>query len=239
MSNAVTTDEEERLTHWRDAIEDHHKRWTRKYRDYVKAAGTYANAKEGEAKEREQEAYQNDMEEWQEVKISKIERIDGIFKFFTKGGDMFEMNVGDIYSQTEFRKAFTIGTSIILPSISKTSFERFILALPFTKVENLGITILEKVEEALENQYQRLQETPLVSEEEAIHAVESRSIALFNNCLYFKNNAIMTEMWRSSLSVTATKLVSALRDLGAENIKHRKFNYWKYDMGENTTEKSV
>lgn len=235
MTAPIEGNEDHKLVIWKATIDQEHKSWTSKYRQYVKANGIYADFSKEEEKRHDENHYASDIGSWDMIKIKRIERMGDILKFFTDSGDVFDMDVGDIYSQTEFRKSVTKGATIILPAIEKKSFERFILSLSIVKVEDIGVSLIEKVEEAIENQKKRLKDASLPSEEAAIEAVESRGIAMFNNCIYFKLQSILSDMWKDSHSVSTAKLVSAVRDLGAENIKHRKFNFWKYDLGENTT----
>jgi hypothetical protein len=239
LSRSIACSEEQKLAVWKTTIDGQHAGWTYKYRLYVKAGGIHANFSAEEEKARNEQAFTNDMRAWDAIRIQRIERMDGIFKFFTTDSDVFELDVGSIYSQTDFRKAVTMGTSKILPAIKKESFERFILSLSIIQIENIGISTLEKVEESLETLSRRLKDNQLGTEQEAIDAVESRGAALHNNHLYFKIQTILNDLWRESKSINTTKLVSALRDLGAETIKHRKFNFWRYDLGTRATEESI
>lgn len=232
MSSGSEATKEQLLTEWKNRIDDHHKRWTRKYRDYAKAGGLHANFSGEEEKQREDATYASDMADWENVRLKKIERVDGVLKFYTESNETFEMDAEELFSQVIFRKKFMRGTNIILPPIKQKSYERFYMSWQITKVENIGISLLEKIEEALEAQQKQFdEENPLKDEAEAIDVVSSRSVAVLDNWIYFKISWLIQELKRMDEMVKPSQLVITLRDIGAEHIKSKKFNLWKYNLG--------
>lgn len=227
--------EEEKLKVWIKAIDLQHKNWTNKYRQYKNANGIYAKFSENEEKERDEKDFAADMDTWEEVRIKRIERIDGTLKFFTDDGETFEMDIKDIYSQTEFKKAFTVGTTILIPSIKDASYQKFLASIKIIKIENIGATFQEKIEEVFEAQINRLKDATVENEKDALECVESRSFAIFGNVIYFRINALASELKKDSQNLKQSSIITALRDMNAENIKFRKFNFWKYDLDSRDT----
>lgn len=239
QSMNVQASEEDKLKVWKMAIDDHHERWTTKYRQYAKSAGIHANYSEEEQREREEKTYAADRDLWEDVQIKKIEAIDGMLKFFTETHDTFEMDIGDLYSQVAFRKAYSRGTMKILPAIKTPSYEKFISTLQITKIEDTGITLLEKIEEHLQEGIKKMGSKPVASEEDAIKAAELRAYSLFNGCVYFRIQSIANDLKRDHHNVTRASIVSALRDLGATQGRINSYRFWKYDLGSHDTESTV
>jgi len=223
--------EDDVLSAWKHVIDQEHKAYSSRYRRYAAEGGVYANYNPEEGEERALKTYAADMSAWDDVKIQRIERVDGILKFITEDNNLFQMNVEDVYSQLKFRQAYTVGTSKVLPEIKPPSYGRFIASFKITVIEDIGTTICEKLEEALMAQRDRLRTSELETERLAIEAVQSRGFALYRNRLFFKLSSIHSEVKKTSPNISMGLVASALRDLNAENLKHRNFNLWKYDLG--------
>lgn len=222
--------EDDVLNAWKHVIDVEHKAYSSRYRRYAASGGVYANFNPVEGEERAQKTYAADMNAWDEVRLKRIERVDGILKFMTEDNKLFQMNVEDVYSQLKFRQAFTVGTSRTLPAIKAPSYDRFIASFDITVIEDIGTTIGEKIEEALLIQRDRLRTSEAETEKQAIDESQSRGFALYRNRLFFKLSSVHAEVKKTSPNISMGLVASALRDLNAENIKYRKFNLWKYDL---------
>lgn len=232
QSAHVDLPEDEKLTAWKIAIDEKHSKWTRKFRDYAKIGGLHANYSEAEAQARESSAFAADRSLWEDIQIKRIEAVDGLLKFFLESNDTFEMDIGDLYSQTAFRRAYSRGTMKILPAIKAPSYEKFISSLEITKVEGMGISLHEKIEEQLAEGARKMSGKTTETEDDAIKATEVRSYALFGTCVYFRIQSLFNDLKRDHHNISKPMVVLALRDLGAESDRRNSYNYWKYDLGD-------
>lgn len=222
--------DEDVLSAWKHVIDQEHKAFSYRYRRYAEHNGVFAQFDPEEEKRHDDKAFAADISTWEEVRIKRIERVDGILKFLTENNKLFQMNVEDVYSQLKFRQAFTLGTSLVLPAIQQTSYDRFIASFKITVIEDIGTTIREKIEEIFFAQRDRLRTSGLETERETIDTVQAKGFALYQNRLFFKMGALHTEMKKTAPNISTGVIASALRDLRAENLKHRSFNLWKYEL---------
>ena len=229
--------EDEALSIWCARIDAKHKKWTHKFRQYSASGGIYAKYNEAEEAALDEKAYKEEIEAWEILKIEKIERINMIIKFFLKDGKAFETSPDGLFSQAMFRRDCFIGTSIVLNQIKAPHFAKFISSLNITVIENTGDTLIERVEECLESLRYRLKGMEVEDSPKVIlSTIESRSMALTKEGIYFKLSLLLSELKKDDHGLKTSQIIAVLRDLEAENIKDRKFNYWKYILYDEPTD---
>lgn len=233
QTKGIDAGEETLLEEWRHAIDAEHKQFTSRYRAYAAQEGLHANYDPGEDKRRKADLFASDMGVWEAIAIKKIERVDNILQFYLEDKSTFRLNIEDIYSQLAFRKAFTSGTTVILPAISPPSYNEFIKGLEITVIEDIGTSIMEKIEEILLNQRDKLKDALVETEQEAIEAVGVRGYAMYGDEIFFKLSNLHYTLKRDTPNVTTGLLATTLRDMGGIPKKNKKFNFWKYELGAN------
>ncbi len=211
-----------------------------KYRQYLKHGGMYAHTSPEESKAREEKEFSKDMKAWDMMKIVRLEALGTTFKFYLEDGDVFEMLSGDVYSQTLFRKHYTLGTNKILPAVSKASFDKFLLSLRPIAIEGHGLRLIEQVDEYLHMRYERLMRDEMLSEEpEAIERAKDRGWAGTSTSILFKLDSLFSEMRKENLFLTRPQLISAVQDLCAERIKSSDVRLWTYRVGDDYSAESL
>lgn len=219
------------LAAWRAAIDLQHKAYTHRYRVYAAAQGLHADFNPNEKQEREAETFAAAMTKWDDVRIKKIERVGNILRFFTENNRHFQMTVEESYSQAFFRKAYTVGTSLYLPTIDPPSYEKFMLSFKLTEVGDVGTSLREKIDSILLSQHEKFQDAVLESEKDAVEAVHARGWAVLGNEIFFKSEKLLHELRKATANTSMEILVSSLRDSGATIARDRRFNYWRYVVG--------
>lgn len=176
--------------------------------------------------ERKERHFSEDMEEWADIKITKVEQVNDILVFKLADGIEAKMKIDDVLVQKKFRTAIFAATRKLPGAIRPDSYEQFIGSFEIEKISNMGITKEERCREII---MAKSQDSFVCDNEiDALKRLERHPSTIFGCKFYFKVSLLQNE--RVFYGVDNSSIASALRSIGAVNNKSRTFNYWTYDI---------
>ena len=175
--------------------------------------------------------FEEDMASWNHISFAGAEQIEDIVSFILPDNKKISLSAADILSLSKFRAAFFSSTTILLPKISQTSYERFIRSISMKRILDQGLSVSETVEEALQKWIAELEFC--ADNKEALLSLEDRPCVKFEGngkvLLFFKFLPFTTYIQRLLFGTKRTQVSEALKDLGAHPSRTNKFNFWIYE----------
>lgn len=122
------------------------------------------------------------------------------------------IEVKDLYNQSKFLEAFTVGTNVLLERIKNKAYQEFLQQLNMVEAENTGTTSTEIVADVINQVSSRLSSSD--TEEDAMQSVKTRGYGKYGGHLYFRIQRLRGELEIKGMK--PSMVATILNELGAE-----------------------
>lgn len=223
---------------WKEEIGDFKKRRRVKFYEYVRSGGEHAGMTEEEKRKMDADKIVDELRGWDSVKVERIELMENTQTVFLVGGMSFKLTGVECLSVRHFRLRYYQETLKTLPNISEKAFLEFLNCIPHKKLEGIGVSTEEVVEEAVLNFYESVKNhsVEFSSLSEVAIQLRTKPAIIFEGALYFRLTRLESEVSRMQQSISRTSLAIALQNLGAECLRVKVANIWRYELGTESSE---